>query len=72
MSFLPGGSRTDYLLAHALLVRTGTIRVVAVTVAGSALALGAIRLDAEGPTFADNTAAAIGEFRAALALARLR
>ena len=44
------------------------IRVTAAIVAGSALALGATRLDAEAPTFAENTAAAIAEFRAALAL----
>ena len=44
------------------------IRVTAAIVAGSALALGATRLDAEAPTFAENTAAASAEFRAALAL----
>ena len=44
------------------------IRIAATFLAGCVLALCASRLPAEQPTFAENTAAAVTEFRAALAL----
>ncbi|HEY7377475.1 MAG TPA: c-type cytochrome [Steroidobacteraceae bacterium] len=44
------------------------MRTATLIITGSVLALVARQLAAETPTFAENTAAAIGEFRAALAL----